>query len=85
MTSPKHDRLPVGDRVAQSLDNPWVVLGLLFFVFAACGIPLIWMSRAFSKLGKTVLTIVISLYTVLILWLFWLIMLWAYHRIVEAL
>lgn len=75
----------IGDRVAKAIDNPWVVLGLLFFVFAATGIPLIWLSRAFSTLGKIILTIVVTLYTVLILWLFALVMLWAYHRIVEAL
>ncbi len=85
MTSHERNRMQVGDRVAKSLDNPWVVLGLLFFVFAAFGIPLIWMSRAFSTLGKVILTMVVSLYTVLILWLFWLVMLWVYHRIVDAL
>ncbi len=84
MSHRQGDKLAPGDRIAQALDNRWVVLALLFFVFAAFGIPLIWMSRAFSTVGKVVLTIVVSLYTLLILWLFWLIMLWAYHRVVDA-
>jgi hypothetical protein len=78
-------RVLVGDRIARALDNPWVVLALLFFVFAAVGIPLIWISKAFSRWAKVVVTIVIVLYTAAILWLFWLVMLWSYQRIVDSL
>lgn len=78
-------RVLVGDRIARALDNPWVVLALLFLVFAAVGIPLIWISKAFPRWAKVVVTIVIVLYTAAILWLFWLVMLWSYQRIVDSL
>ena len=60
----------------QALDNPWLMLALLFLVTAALGIPLLWMSRGFSTFWKVVVTIAVLLWTVLILWLFWLVMVW---------
>ena len=77
--------LQPGDRIVRVLDNPWVVVALCFFVFAAFGIPLIWICKGFSTWMKVLLTILVTLYTVLILWVFALIMLWSYHRIVESL
>jgi hypothetical protein len=85
MSSEGDQPVRIGDRVAKALDNPWVVLGLLFFVFAIMGIPLIWISKAFPTWAKIVLSIVITLYTALLLWGFWLIMLWSYNRIVDSL
>ena len=77
-------RQSLGSLVAKAVDNPWVVLGLLFFVFAIFGIPLIWISKAFPTWGKIVLTIVVTLYTALLLWGFSLVMLWSYNRIIDA-
>ncbi len=54
----------------QALDNPWLMLAMLFFVTAALGIPFLWMSRGFSTRAKVVLSIVVLVYTVLILWAF---------------
>jgi hypothetical protein len=65
-------------------DNPWAVLALLFLATGALGIPLIWLSRAFSKPLKILLTVLVTVYTALILWLFWLLMVACYHRIVNA-
>lgn len=81
-TSPA-EPLPAGWR--QAVDNPWLVLGMLFFVTAALGLPVLWISRGFSPLWKVVLTIAVLAWTVLILWLFWLVMLWCYNRIADAL
>ncbi|MEX2172801.1 MAG: hypothetical protein WD872_00480 [Pirellulaceae bacterium] len=64
----------------RALDNPWLMLAMLFFVTAALGIPFLWMSRGFSTLAKLVLTIVVLAWTALILWLFWLVMDWAIQR-----
>ena len=50
-------------------DNRWAVLGILFLVTAALGIPLLWCSRAFSWRGKALLTILVIAYTALIVWL----------------
>ena len=73
----------IGDRIVRALDNPWIVLALLFFVFAGIGIPLIWMSKAFSTWLKVVLTIVVTLYTGILLWIVWLILLWSYGNYTE--
>ena len=73
----------IGDRIARALDNPWIVLALLFFVFAGLGIPLIWISKAFSTSVKIILTIALTLYTVLLLWIVWLILLWSYSNYIE--
>jgi hypothetical protein len=65
-------------------ENPWVVLATIFFVTAAFGIPLIWMCKAWSDNTKVVLTVITILYTILILWLFYLVMAWCYGNIMQA-
>jgi len=67
------------------IDNPWLIVAMLFFVTAACGLPFLWMSRGFSVAGKIVLSIAVLLWTALVLWLFWLVMVWSYTRVVNAL
>lgn len=61
------------------------MLGMLFFVTAALGLPFLWMSRRFSTFWKVVLTIAVLAWTVLVLWVFWLVMTWAVSRIWESL
>jgi hypothetical protein len=75
---------PGAGRTTSLADNPWAVLALLFLATGALGIPLIWLSRAFSKPLKILLTVLVTVYTALILWLFWLLMVACYHRIVNA-
>lgn len=58
---------------------------MLFFVTAALGLPLLWMSRGFSRGWKIVLTVLVLAWTALILWVFWLIMVWCYTQIADAL
>ncbi len=69
----------------RALDNPWLMLAMLFFVTAALGLPFLWMSRGFSTLGKVVVTLVVLAWTALILWAFWLVMVWSWTRISGAL
>ena len=69
----------------QAIDTWWVVLLSLFFVTAFLGLPLLWMSRGFSKAGKWFWSVAVIAWTVLVFWVFWLIMVWSYSRIVEAL
>ena len=57
---------------------------MLFLVTAALGIPFLWMSRGFSTGMKIFLSIVVTLYTVLILYLFYLVMAWCYTRITDS-
>jgi hypothetical protein len=82
-----NDRGPSPDarRAASSADNPWVVLACLFFAAGALGIPLIWVSRAFSRPVKIALTVAVTLYTALMLWLVWLVVLAYYHYVVNSL
>jgi hypothetical protein len=68
----------------QLLDNPWLMLAMLFFVTAALGLPFLWMSRGFSTFWKVVLTVAVLAWTALILWLFWLVMAWAVPTTWEA-
>lgn len=65
-------------------DDPWLLLSMLFFVTAALGIPMLWKSRAFSPLGKVLLTVVVIAYTLLLFWLVWQVMLWSYNRVMDA-
>jgi len=67
------------------IDNPWLMLAMLFFVTAALGLPFLWISRGFSTLSKIVLTIVVLAWTALALWLTWLVVVWSLTRIEDAL
>lgn len=67
------------------IDNPWLLLGVLFFVTAALGLPLLWVSRGFSTGWKVVLTLAVLAWTALVFWVFFLIMAWCYSQIAEAL
>lgn len=67
------------------VDNRWVVLGTLFFVTAALGLPVLWASRGFSRTSKVVLSLVVLAYTALILFLFYLLMAWAWGNVQDAL
>lgn len=58
------------------LNNPWVVIAVLFLATGALGIPLIWVSRAFSWPVKILLTLLVTAYTCLLLWATWLILVW---------
>lgn len=84
MSSDGDGRVRIGDRVMKWLDNPWIVLASVFFVFAIFGVPLIWISRAFPTWAKFVLTIVVAVYTGLLIWGFWLVMVWSYTRIMGS-
>ena len=57
---------------------------VLFFVTAAPGLPLLWISRGFSLTGKIVLTILVLIWTALVLWGFYLVMAWCLPRIWES-
>lgn len=76
---------PDAGRTTSSADNPWVVLACLFLAAGALGIPLIWVSRAFSKPVKVLLTVLVTAYTASMLWLVWLVVVAFYRHIVNAL
>lgn len=47
--------------------NIWFVLGMLFFVLGPLGLPLVWKSPSFARWVKVVLTIVMVIYTVVLI------------------
>jgi hypothetical protein len=84
-SSPSTASEPRAQGWRDAVDNPWLMLAMLFFVTAALGLPFLWISRGFSTFWKIVLTVLVTAWTVLILWVFWLIMVWCYTRITDAL
>jgi hypothetical protein len=63
------------------IDNPRLLLATLFFVTAALGLPLLWISRGFSTFWKTVLTCAVLAWTALVFWVFYLIMAWCWSQL----
>jgi hypothetical protein len=66
-------------------DNRLFVLGMLFFVTAALGLPWLWKSRGFTSSQKKFWSVVVAVYTAFIFWLFYLVMAWSYHQVMDAL
>jgi len=69
----------------KKLDNPYLILFTMFFVTGATGLPLIWVSRSFSPLMKVVWSIVVTLYTALIIYLTYLVVMWSWAQASQAL
>ena len=58
-------------RKSKGTDNPWGVLLMLFVVLGPLALPMLWRSRGFSPLWKTLLTLVMVGVTALLLFLMW--------------
>lgn len=72
-------------KMMEVIENRWMMLLMLFGVTAALGLPFLWKSRTFSRNEKVFWSIVVSLYTVLIFWIFFKIMYWCYTSIANSL
>jgi len=68
----------------RKLDRPWAILLVLFCVTGALGLPLVWYSSSLSKLNKFLLTILVSVYTALLLGGFSAIMVWVVQQIASV-
>lgn len=68
----------------KQVDTWWSMLLLLFCVTAICGLPILWVSKAYKPPGKIILSILVTLYTLLIFWIFWIVMVWCYHQIMGS-
>ena len=55
------------DRVTTWYYRPWAVVLLLFLVLGPLGLPLLWRSPSFTRGWKIVLTVVMVVYTVLLI------------------
>jgi hypothetical protein len=72
--SPTCEMGPTSDPAAgrtRLIDNPWFILALLFLVLGPLALPLLWRSRGFSLLWKSLLTAVVVLFTVLLVFEAW--------------
>jgi thiamine biosynthesis lipoprotein len=67
------------------LDNPWVVLGMLFLATGVLGLPFLWRSRGFSPMAKVVVGVAVTIYTALLVGLAVLAVMWAWRNAQPAL
>ena len=81
---PESARPPVYEPAAnrgELLQSRSVVLAVLFLVTGALGIPLLWVNQKFSNAERVFWTVVVLIYTVLLIagvgWIVW----WAWTRI----
>lgn len=63
------------------LESRLAVLCILFFVTGALGLPLLWFSPRFSWLERLFWAVVVTIYTVLLIALVWVVLRWSYNRI----
>jgi hypothetical protein len=66
----------------QTLQNRTAVLGTLFLVTGALGLPLLWYSPVFSRLEKSFWTSMAVIYTSALIGVTWAILYWCYQMIV---
>lgn len=67
------------------VDTPWVMLLVLFGMTGVLGLPALWASRGFSGWMKLLLSVVVTAYTALLVWITWLSIHAAYESIRGAL
>ena len=58
---------PNQNSLRAAIDNPIAVLALLFLVTGFLGLPVLWISRGFTTTMKVVLSIVVTIYTLLLI------------------
>lgn len=68
-----------------AIDNPYVVLALLFLVTGFLGLPVLWISRGFGLTSKIVLSIVVTIYTLLLIGCTISVIWWSWARALESL
>ena len=68
--------------LAKLVQNRTAVLAVLFLVTGAFGIPLLWISKRFSTAERILWSLIVLLYTIVLIggttWILW----WAYQRLV---
>lgn len=64
----------------QTLQSRFLVLATLFGVTGALGLPLLWMSPAFSRIHKAIWSVMVLAYTSALIGGTWAIVVWAYRQ-----
>ncbi|MEZ6087216.1 MAG: hypothetical protein R3C05_04125 [Pirellulaceae bacterium] len=62
-------------------ENRLMVLGTLFLVTGVLGLPFLWISSKFTRLQKISLSIVVTIYTVLLIVAVVWVLMWSWSRI----
>lgn len=75
------EAVPVEPKRDKWLDSKLFILGMLFGAAMFLGLPWLWKSRAFTRGGKVVVTILVLVETVLVFWAFFAVMAWSYRTI----
>ena len=76
-----HLPAPSTDSASEMVQSRAAVLAILFLVTGALGIPLLWMNQKFSNLERIVWSIVVTIYTVALIAIAWMIVVWSYRQI----
>lgn len=76
---------PEAERRPDLTERPAFLLGMIFGAALFLGLPWLWKCRAFSNTTKSLLTVLVLIETVVLFWLFYLVMSWSIRRIVESL
>lgn len=67
------------------LNSRGAMLAMLFCVTGALGVPFLWKSQTFSAAEKVIWSIIVTIYTGLLLWGTAAIVMWSYRTISSAL
>ncbi|MGI9471704.1 MAG: hypothetical protein ACR2NZ_09250 [Rubripirellula sp.] len=70
------------DATADLIQSKFVVLAVLFCVTGVLGLPLLWMNKKFSKAERWFWSIVVTIYTAILIWIVIAILMWSYRQIV---
>lgn len=65
-------------------DRPWFVIAIVFGAALFLGYPLLWRTRAFEPRTKALLSVLVVVETIVVFWLFYLVMKWVYIRVTDS-
>ncbi len=72
---------PSTGSAAEMVQSRAAVLAILFLVTGALGIPLLWMNQSFSTVERIFWAIVVTIYTIGLIVIAWMIVMWSYRQI----
>lgn len=78
------DKPSPGRGLRAAIDTPWAVLVLLFFVTGFLGLPVLWASRGFTTRMKVVWSVVVTIYTCMLIGCTGMVLWWAWTRALSA-
>ena len=70
-----------GSSAEEMVQSRAAVLAILFLVTGALGIPLLWMNQSFSTLERVFWAVVVTIYTIGLIAIAWMIVMWSYRQI----